>query len=413
MEKQIQKLLITFLIIGFAGSFVFGFLGGIFSSRYYLGDNLRSNSAGENLEERQLEGENDYEGKILEVIKKSENSVVSVIATKDLPVIEEYYINPFEGFGGLDPFGFYFRVPQYRQKGIEPREISAGSGFIIDSRGYIITNRHVVEDSEASYTVLMNDGKKYTAKIIARDPVEDFAILKIEKSGLTPLSLGDSTSLSLGQTVIAIGNALGEFQNTVSRGVISGLSRSVQVIDNYGEMVVLNDVIQTDAAINEGNSGGPLLNLKGEVIGVNVAKVSGAENIGFAIPINKVKNAAKQAIETGKIKVPYLGVRYILINPAIQEEKQLSVDYGALLSRGENNEPAVEENSPAWQAGLEEGDIILEINNQKIDQSNQLATFVRQYNVGDKVVLKILRDDETLTKEIVLGEYPIKENTKF
>jgi S1-C subfamily serine protease len=405
MEKQIRKLLIIFLVVGLAGAFTFGFLGGIFSSRY-LAKSSEIDSSLENLRETSVSWEaNDYEGRIIEIIEKSEDSVVSVIATKDLPVIEEYYIDPFEEFGELGPFGFYFRIPQYRQKGTEPREVSAGSGFVVDSRGYIITNRHVVEDPAASYTVLTNDGKKYNAELIARDLLEDFAILKIEKSGLIPLNLGDSSNLVLGQTVIAIGNALGEFQNTVSLGVISGLSRSIEVTDNYGQTVVLNDVIQTDAAINQGNSGGPLLNLNGEVIGVNTAKASNAENIGFAIPINKVKNAVKQAIETGKIKIPYLGVRYILVNPAIQEEKQLPVNFGALLVSGENNEPAVEKNSPALQAGLQEGDIILEFDNQKIDQTNQLATLIRQYNVGDKVVLKILRGDETLTKEVVLGEY--------
>jgi serine protease Do len=263
----------------------------------------------------------------------------------------------------------------------------------------------VVEDTAASYTVLMNDGKKYPAEVIARDTIEDFAILKIEKTGLKSLPLGDSSKILLGQTVIAIGNALGEFQNTVSHGVISGLSRSIQVNDSYGQGIMLNDVIQTDAAINKGNSGGPLLNLNGEVIGVNTAMVSGAQNIGFAVPINKIKNVAEQVIETGEIKIPYLGIRYVLINSAIQEERSLSVNYGALLLKGENDEPAVEEGSAAWQAGLQEGDIILEFDNQKIDQNNHLATLIRQYNIGDTIVLKILRDDQAFTKEVVLGEH--------
>ena len=402
MEKETRKLLTVFLIIGIISSFVFGFLGGIFSLRY-----LAQESFLEEQTQAQLFLENsDYENKIIQVIQESEDSVVSVIATKDLPVIEEYYINPFEEFDYFSPFDFYFQIPQYRQKGTEPQEVSSGSGFIIDSQGYIITNRHVVEDTLASYTILMNDGKKYPAEVIARDMIEDFAILKIEKTGINPLPLGDSNEILLGQTVIAIGNALGEFQNTVSQGVISGLSRSVQVTDNYGQKAILNDVIQTDAAINKGNSGGPLLNLNGEVIGMNTAMVSGAQNIGFAISINKIKNAVEQVIKTGEIKIPYLGVRYILINPTIKEEKNLSVDYGALLLRGRNNEPAVEENSAAWQAGLQEGDIILEFGDKKINQNNQLASLIRQYNVGESVVLKILREEEVLTKEIVLGEYP-------
>jgi serine protease Do len=401
MEKETRKLLTVFLIIGITGSFVFGFLGGIFSLNYLTKEPF---SGKENQTEIVL-GKSDYEEKVIQVIQESDDSVVSVIATKDLPVIEEYYIDPFEEFDYLGPFDFYFQIPQYRQKGTEPQEVSSGSGFIIDSHGYIITNRHVVEDTAASYTVLMNDGKKYPAEVIARDTIEDFAILKIEKTGLKSLPLGDSSKILLGQTVIAIGNALGEFQNTVSHGVISGLSRSIQVNDSYGQGIMLNDVIQTDAAINKGNSGGPLLNLNGEVIGVNTAMVSGAQNIGFAVPINKIKNVAEQVIETGEIKIPYLGIRYVLINSAIQEERSLSVNYGALLLKGENDEPAVEEGSAAWQAGLQEGDIILEFDNQKIDQNNHLATLIRQYNIGDTIVLKILRDDQTFTKEVVLGEH--------
>lgn len=404
MEKQIRKLLTIFLIISLAGAFVFGFLGGVFSSRYLVRESAQNTPSEQQVS---FEKSSSYESRIIQAVKKSDDSVVSVIATKDLPVLEEYYINPFEEFSpDFGPFGFQFKIPQYRQKGTKPQEVSAGTGFIVDSGGYIITNRHVVEDEEAHYTVLMNNGQKYPAKIIARDAVEDFALLKIDKTGLHPLALGNSADVVLGQTVIAIGNALGEFRNTVSKGVISGLARSVQVTDASGNQVVLNDVIQTDAAINRGNSGGPLLNLNGEVIGVNTAMVSGAQNIGFAIPINKIKKSIQQAITTGKIEIPYLGVRYILVTPSVKEERNLSVDYGALLIKGSENEPAVEKNSPAGKAGLQEGDIILEFDGQKIDSRHQLATIIRQYNVGDTIILKVLRDDKTFTKEIILGEYP-------
>lgn len=399
MDAKTRKLLIVFLIIGVLSSFLFGFCGGILGFRYF-NEFFNVSNKGAN---QFYKGEDNYENKIIEVVQKSENSVVSIIATKDLPVIEEYYINPFENFG---PFGFGFEIPQYREKGTEERKVSAGSGFVVDAQGYIVTNKHVVEDKAANYTVLMNDGKKYPAEIIARDIIEDFVILKINKTGLIPLLLGDSNEMMLGQTVIAIGNALGEFQNTVSVGVISGLSRSIEVSDFQGQEIALSDVVQTDAAINQGNSGGPLLNLKGEVVGLNTAKVFSAENIGFAIPVNKIKNAIKQVIETGEIKIPYLGVRYLLINPTIQEEKNLTVDYGVLLIKGNRGEPAIEKNSPAWYAGFQEGDIILEINNKKINTTNQLATLIREYNVGDKVDFKILRQDQTLMKEIVLGEFP-------
>ena len=401
MEKQIRKILIVFVVISLSGSFAFGFLGGVFSSQYLVKESTKNVSSGSQV----FVGDDSYEIRVTQAIKKSDDSVVSVIATKDLPVMEQYFINPFEEFHDFSPFGFQFKIPQYRQKGTEPREVSAGTGFIVDSNGYIITNRHVVEDSEARYTVLMNDGKKYSAEIIARDAVEDFALLKIDKTGLYPLVLGNSDDIVLGQTVIAIGNALGEFRNTVSKGVISGLARSIQVIDSSGQQVVLNDVIQTDAAINRGNSGGPLLNLDGEVVGVNTAMVSGAQNIGFAIPINKIKKSIEQAIKTGKIEIPYLGVRYVLVTPSIKEEKSLSVDYGALLIKGEDSQPAVEGNSPAEKANLQEGDIILELNGQKIDLRHQLASIIRQYNVGDSVTLKVLRQDETFDVEIVLDKY--------
>jgi len=402
MEKQIRKILIVFLVISLSGSFAFGFLGGVFSSRYLAKESTENVSS----ESQVFVKDDSYEVRVTQAIKKSDDSVVSVIATKDLPVMEQYFINPFDEFHDLGPFGFQFKIPQYRQKGTEPKEVSAGTGFIVDSNGYIITNRHVVEDSEARYTVLMNDGKKYPAEIIARDVVEDFALLKIDKTGLYPLALGNSDDIVLGQTVIAIGNALGEFRNTVSKGVISGLARSIQVMDSLGQQVVLNDVIQTDAAINRGNSGGPLLNLDGEVIGVNTAMVSGAQNIGFAIPINKIKKAIEQAIETGKIEIPYLGVRYILVTPSIKEEKNLSVDYGALLIKGEDNQPVIEENSPAEKADLQEGDIILELNGQKIDLRHQLASIIRQYDVGDVITLKVLRGDKTFDIEVILGKYP-------
>ena len=262
----------------------------------------------------------DYEQKIINAVKQAENSVVSIVATKDLPIIESYYYNPFKDFFGDDDFGFYFQIPQNKQKGTQKKEVSSGSGFVVDPNGYIITNRHVVEDTQAEYTVLLNDGSKHKATVVSRDPSEDFALVKIDATGLKPLKLGTADNLELGQTAIAIGNALGEFQNTVSVGVISGLHRSVQALDDNGNIATLNDVIQTDAAINPGNSGGPLLNLNGEVIGVNVAIVRSAQNIGFAIPINKIKNILNDAIKTGKITVPFIGICHTVINSDIAEK---------------------------------------------------------------------------------------------
>jgi len=215
--------------------------------------------------------------------------------------------------------------------------------------------------------------------------------------------LGNSDQLQIGQTVIAIGNALGEFRNTVSVGVISGLGRTVTA--SGGNIIVTQeDVIQTDAAINPGNSGGPLLNLKGEAIGVNFAMAKGAQNIGFSIPINAVKKDIEEVKKYGKITYPFLGVRYVLINEKIKEQNGLSVDYGALIVRGSRGEEAVIPGSPAEKANLQEGDIILSFNGEKITAQNSLAKIIRKYKPGDKVTLEILRGEKKKTVEVVLGE---------
>jgi serine protease Do len=250
---------------------------------------------------------------------------------------------------------------------------------------------------------LTNDGKRYSAKVLARDTIRDLAILKVEGGPFPTLKLGDSDKLQIGQTVIAIGNALGEFRNTVSVGVISGLGRRVTA-SGGGIIETIEDVIQTDAAINRGNSGGPLLNLKGEVIGVNFAMASGAENIGFAIPINKAKKDIEQVKTTGKIVFPFLGVRYVIINDQIQKENNLPVNYGAWIVKGERGEPAIFPGSAAEKVGLKEGDIILEFNGEKITSENPLAKIIMKYDPGDKVTLKILRQNKEFSLEVVLGE---------
>jgi len=352
---------------------------------------------------------------IINVVKKVSPAVVSIIISKDLPVYEEYYENPFkeyEEFFGPMP---EFKIPKYRKKGTERKEVGGGTGFIISKDGLVLTNKHVVLDEKAVYTVLTNDGKKFSAKVLAKDPLQDLAILKIEqeetkdKNGKTikkpfpTVVLGDSDKLQIGQTVIAIGNALGEFRNTVSVGVVSGLGRRVTA-SGGGFVEVLEDVIQTDAAINRGNSGGPLLNLKGEVVGINTAMAVGAQSIGFAIPVNKAKRDIKQIKEIGKIVYPFLGIRYILVNETIKQEKNLKYDYGALIVRGDNGEPAIVPGSSAEKAGLKEGDVILEFNNEKITPDNSLAKIISKYNPGDKVSLKILRNGKIFTVEVILGE---------
>lgn len=347
-----------------------------------------------------------HEAQIISVVKAASPAVVSVTVTKNVPIIEQYSINPF----GNDPFfrqffGEEFQIPQYRQKGTKKQEVGGGSGFIISANGLVLTNKHVVADTQAEYTVFTNNGKKYPAKVLARDPIQDLAVLKIEASGLPTLLLADSDQIQVGQTAVAIGNALGEFRNTVSVGVVSGLARSVTATGpNITEN--LQNLIQTDAAINPGNSGGPLLNLKGEVMGINTAIAQGAQGIGFAIPINQAKRDINDAINKGKIITPYLGVRYLTITSVVQEEKKLSFDYGALVAKGEGGEAAIVKDSPADKAGIKEGDIILEFGEKRVDKDHQLASLVLLHSVGEIVTIKIWRNGGMLDLKVALSERP-------
>ncbi|MBI2054161.1 MAG: trypsin-like peptidase domain-containing protein [Candidatus Staskawiczbacteria bacterium] len=339
-----------------------------------------------------------YEQAIINAVKEASPSVVSIIISKNLPTYEQEW---------LSPFGELFDIPQYVQKGTEKREIGGGSGFIVSEDGLILTNKHVVADSKAEYTVLTNDGEKYPAKVLAKDPVQDLAIIKIEgDKKFKAIKLGDSSKIQIGQGVIAIGNALGELRNTVSVGVISGLERTILATGAGGLSETLEDIIQTDAAINAGNSGGPLLNSKGEVIGVNTAMAQGAEGIGFAIPMNKAKRDIEQVIKNNRIIYPFLGVRYVLINEEVKEKNSLPVDYGAWVIRGEGGEPAITKGSAAETAGIKEKDIILEFNNEKITFQNSMAKIISKYNAGDKIVLKILRSGEEQIVEVILSERP-------
>ncbi|MFA6551336.1 MAG: trypsin-like peptidase domain-containing protein, partial [Patescibacteria group bacterium] len=305
-------------------------------------------------------------------------------------------------FGGNDS---QFLVPGTRQNGTEKQEVGGGTGFIISPDGMIVTNKHVVTDEQAEYTVLMNDEKKYPAKVLARDPVSDLAILKIETKDLPTVELGDSGNLKVGQSVIAIGNALGEFRNTVSVGVISGLARSITA-DGAGTAEDLTNIIQTDAAINPGNSGGPLLNIAGQVIGINTAVAQGAQGIGFAIPINEVKNSIEAVQKTGKISRPWLGVRYVMLTDDIAKQNNLSVTEGALVARGDNRtDLAVIPGSPADKAGITENDIILEINGQKINSKNLLANALSKFKPGDEVTFKVWHKGEKKDVKVKLEEY--------
>ena len=307
-------------------------------------------------------------------------------------------------FGGFD-----LRIPGYCQRGTTRTRVGAGSGFLVSADGYVLTNRHVVDSDRAEYTVILNDeahrGEKVTARVVARDPGNDIAVLKIDRTGLPFLQFGDSDRLQVGQTAIAIGYSLGEFDNTVSKGVISGLARSIRAGDaGNGRSEQLEDIIQTDAAINPGNSGGPLLDIAGNVVGMNVAMAE-AQSIGFAIPANEVRAVFTQVQQTGTIERPFLGIRYRLLTPEAKAAEGLRADAGAQLVGGPG-EPAVVPDSPAANAGLRAGDIVTAVDGTKITTEQDLASLVAKTRVGQVLTLTVLREGAEITVKITVGKRP-------
>lgn len=279
----------------------------------------------------------------------------------------------------------------------------AGTGIIVTQDGLIMTNKHVVDGSQ-SFTVTTSDNKEYqNAKIVAVDTNNDLAFLRVDAKGLQAAQLGNSDKVEVGQSVVAIGNALGQFQNTVTTGVISGKSRPITASGGNGGPENLTNLFQTDAAINPGNSGGPLVDIEGRVIGINTAVAGSAQNIGFAIPINDAKNVLDSVIKTGKIVRPYLGVRYVSIDENTAKENNLPTNTGALLY-GSGNQLAVLPNSPAAKAGLKEGDIITEIDGNKIDQTNTIGSTIGKKKPGDKIKITYLRDGKQQTTTAQLAE---------
>ena len=352
------------------------------------------------------------ESQVIEVVDKASPAVVSIVASAEVPKYEQCFKREsfFPGRKGFSDFGY--EVPSWCQNGTEIQRVGAGTGFIVSSDGYILTNRHVVEDEQAEYTVILNDvtnlGKKFKAAVLARDIRNDIAILKIESKDLPFLEFGNSDKIRVGQTAITIGFSLGEFQNTVSKGVVSGLSRTI-VAGGFvgGGSELLHDLIQTDAAINPGNSGGPLLDISGKVIGMNVA-MADAQSISFAIPINRVGKTYEEVKTTGKLSIEnqaYLGIRYIPINEEIQKQRKLPFDYGVILLRGElASEVSVMDGSPAEKAGLAEGDLILEINGKRLSESYLLSDAIEDFNPGDKITLKIYKNGQEKIIDVALGK---------
>lgn len=352
---------------------------------------------------------------VVDAVAKANPAVVSIVISKQ---VTQYYQqpqqNPFANdpffkqfFGDSNPFGDTQQQPQAdTPPKTTTQKVGAGTGFFITSDGLLVTNKHVAEDTTASYTVVLNDGSQLPATVLAVDPNNDLALLKVTGKDFATISFGDSDKVKLGQTVIAIGNALGEYRNTVTRGVVSGLSRTIVAGSASGGAEQLDGVIQTDAAINPGNSGGPLINLSGQLIGVNTAINQGGQSLGFALPSNMVRTMVESVQKYGKVVRARLGIRYMPITKELKDTNNLTVDYGALVLRGQNqNELAVVPGSPADKAGIKENDIILEADGQKLTVEKTLASIMKNKKPGDKIIFKVYHAGVTNTVTITLDSF--------
>ncbi len=394
-NKMFLVVVLLIVLSSFFGA-LFGFLSGGLAAKYF---NKKEESKEVKSETISI---SDKESAVVNVVEKANASVVSIVVSKDVQKFRSFFDDPF-GFGPF--FSPFNDNGNYNGGSTEKMEIGGGSGFIVSTDGIVVTNKHVVSDEDAEYTIITSDTQEHKATIIARHPTMDIALLKIEGNDFSAIDLGDSDNLKVGQSVVAIGNPLGEFSNSVSLGIISGLKRDIVAGSGMGDSEKLMGIIQTDAAINPGNSGGPLLDISGKVIGVNVAVAQGAENIGFALPVNVVKKTLNQIDKQGKISVPFIGVRYAIITESIQKENNLPFEYGALVVRGEKiTDLAVTPTSPADKAGIVENDIILEIAGEKITEKRTLSDLISQREVGENIAVKVWHKGEIREIQIKLEE---------
>ncbi|MEK7612485.1 MAG: trypsin-like peptidase domain-containing protein [Patescibacteria group bacterium] len=343
---------------------------------------------------------------IKSAIKKVMPAVVSIAITKSLQSIEKEI--PAD-LAPLLPFqDGHLKIPDEMADGKGMVKIGGGSGFLVDASGVIVTNKHVVTDPQAEYTVILNGGERFHAEVLARDPMDDVAILKIESKKKLPfVKLGTSDGLELGESVVAIGNALGIFRNTVSSGIISGLSRSIRAateVEKQPAIQELRGLIQTDAAINPGNSGGPLVNLKGEAIGINAAIVFGAQNLGFAIPINAVKRDLADLKKYGRIRRPLLGLRYMMLDEHLREKFGAARSVGAFIIGQMPHAQAIIPGSPADKAGIKERDIIIAINGQKLTEDKTIQDFLEEAEVGNNLEMTVVRGEKEFRANAMLTE---------
>jgi len=371
----------------------------------------------------------DEKSEVIDAIEKVSPSVVSIVISQELKNVQNQGMMPFDfqgdpffnNFFGGQPGQNFQMLPQQPQqpqpapdnldKDGKPKKqkVGGGSGFIISEDGLVLTNRHVVSVDGADYTVVLQDGTEFKAEVVSRDVFNDIAVIKMipdegnKLPDLKPVVLGNSVDLKIGQTVIAIGNALAEFQNSATKGIISAVGRQITASDGTGAGENLSGLLQTDAAINPGNSGGPLINLAGEVIGINTAIAQGATGIGFAIPIDDVKPVLKSIKDNGHIVRPILGVMFTMLTPELAKEMDLKVEQGAVL-KGDGKNFAVLPGKPAEKAGLQEKDVITAINGVKINEKNPLQQEIMKHAPGDTIKVTYIRKGEEKTTEVTLEE---------
>ena len=332
------------------------------------------------------------EDRLIKVIAKSSPAVVSIVIESAAPTITITQTNN----GKVEQ--------EQTQDGLQ--EVGRGTGFLVSADGMIVTNRHVASDRVSKYTALLSDGRSFAAKVLDIDPANDLAFLKIDQTGLPFLTVSPNDNLRIGQNVIAIGNALGKYDNTVTRGILSGVNRSVDATDGRtGKTESLEDILQTDAAINNGNSGGPLIDGNGMVIGVNTAVENDGRGLGFAIPGSEVRKDLASYARYGSIARPRLGVRYFMITPELQLRKHLDLKEGAYLGPSEDGQPAIVAGGPGFYAGLHSGDIITQVNGIKIAGKMTLSKIIQNKSVGDQVKLKVVRGSDTLDITASLDAY--------
>ncbi len=396
----------AYLLASLAG----GALGGAAMTRY--GQKTSPTPAGPSVMDRVLGNATSTlsdlrqeELQTIDVVRRASPAVVSIVISKELSTRapDDFFTDLFN-----DRFFFAPSAPTSpRTATSTPKQrlrIGGGSGFLVAADGYIVTNKHVVDDKEAEYTVVLQDGRQFPGKVLAVDPTLDLAILKIDGSDFPFIALGDSDRLEIGQTVIAIGNALSEFQNTVTKGIVSGVNRRL-VAGTRTATEIIEGAIQTDAAINPGNSGGPLIDLRGEVVGVNTAISENAQSLGFALPIDVVKQAVESVKRTGKIVRPWIGVRYVQIDQELADKEHLPKPYGVLIQPGTTaSDSAIVPGSPAEKAGLKDKDVILEVNGQQLDETHSLAAVVTRFAPGDVLELKVWRAGKEQLIRVTLEE---------